>query len=90
LSTSSLESAAAGASKCKAAVDGVVHCGGEQAWVLRDGSAVVTGEKVGGEVVSEIVGVTFVPIVVGVRQLEPWHKPVVLAALQPYLVFGQV
>ena len=67
-----------------------MHCGGEQAWVLLDGSAVVAGEKVGGEVVSEMVGVIFVPIVVGVRQLEPCHTPVVSAALQPYLAIVQV
>ena len=85
--TSSLEGATAGARTFKATVDGVVHCGGEQVWVLLGGSAVVAGEKVGGEVVSEMVDVIVVPIVVEVRQLEPCHTPVVLAALQPYLVW---
>ena len=49
--------------------------------VLLGGSAEVAGEKVGGEVVFEMVAVIFVPIVVEVQQLEPCHTPVVLAEL---------
>ena len=57
---------------------------------LLGGSAVVAGDEIGGEVVSEMADVIFVPIVVEVRQLEPYHTHVVMVVLQPGLVVGHV